>query len=176
MFSFVGRTQNREARPAAPLGFSGQISAISYAADAFVFELQELLLRQLHVQEVVEHQPIPQHGALQGRHIPSETPQMALVKAHVRVAGELTCCAFPRVSSAVVRGGLRKGRPVWRPYFPEAQTGNRSVAQRVHTHAHTHSHTFTQASQHTSETQAQEQPSDSEQNFSHRIVSASVSF
>lgn len=44
--------------------------------------------------------------------------------------GKWTCCAFPRVRRAVVRGGLRNGRLVWRPYFPETQTNNRSVDQR----------------------------------------------
>lgn len=30
--------------------------------------MQELLLRQLHVQEVLQHQPVAEHGALQGKH------------------------------------------------------------------------------------------------------------
>lgn len=48
---------------------SGLYSDISYAADAFVFDVQELLLCELHVQEVLEHQPIPEHGTLQGQQI-----------------------------------------------------------------------------------------------------------
>lgn len=30
----------------------------------------------------------------------------------------VTWCALPSVSRAVVRGGLRNGRLVWRPYLP----------------------------------------------------------
>lgn len=37
-----------------------------YAADPLVFDVQELLLRQLHVQEVLEDQAVAQHRALQG--------------------------------------------------------------------------------------------------------------
>lgn len=40
----------------------------TYTADAFVFDVQELLLCELHVQEVLENQPITEHGALQGKH------------------------------------------------------------------------------------------------------------
>lgn len=39
-----------------------------YTADALVFDVQELLLCELHVQEVLENQPITEHGALQGKH------------------------------------------------------------------------------------------------------------
>lgn len=38
-----------------------------YGADALVFDVQQLLLRQLHVQEVLEHQSVGQHGVLQGK-------------------------------------------------------------------------------------------------------------
>lgn len=47
--------------------FSSHASGVSYAAEAFVFDVQELLLRQLHVQEVLQHQPVAEHGALQGK-------------------------------------------------------------------------------------------------------------
>lgn len=48
---------------------------------------------------------------------PRKPRKTLLIKAHAD-AGKLTCCAFPRVRRAVVRGGLRNGRLVWRPYFP----------------------------------------------------------
>lgn len=69
MFSSSGRNQKREALPAARAGSEGHTADISYAAEAFVFDMQELLLRQLHVQEVLEHQPVPEHGTLQGKRI-----------------------------------------------------------------------------------------------------------
>lgn len=39
----------------------------SYAADAFVFNVQELLLCQLHMQEVLEDKAITKHSILQGK-------------------------------------------------------------------------------------------------------------
>lgn len=113
MFSSSGRNQKREALPAARAGSEDHTADISYAAEAFVFDMQELLLRQLHVQEVLEHQPVPEHGTLQGKRITlkkKKTTQMALMKAHEHADGKPTCCAFPRVRRAVVRGGLRNGR------------------------------------------------------------------
>lgn len=60
--------QETGAPPAALRLVSGHASGVSYAAEAFVFDMQELLLRQLHVQEVLQHQPVAEHGALQGKH------------------------------------------------------------------------------------------------------------
>lgn len=40
---------------------------VSYAADAFVFNVQELLLRELHVQEVLEDKSITEHSTLQSK-------------------------------------------------------------------------------------------------------------
>lgn len=37
-----------------------------YGADALVFNVQELLLRQLHVQEVLEDQSVGEHRVLRG--------------------------------------------------------------------------------------------------------------
>ena len=66
MFAFPGTDQGAQARPPL-LGCNGHICHVSYAADAFVFDVEELLLCELHVQEVLEHQAVPEHGTLQGK-------------------------------------------------------------------------------------------------------------
>lgn len=38
---------------------------VSYAADAFVFDVKKLLLCELHVQQVLKHESITKHSILQ---------------------------------------------------------------------------------------------------------------
>lgn len=127
--------------------------------------MQELLLCELHVQEVLEHQPVPEHGALPGKTEKKKSAKesTALIQARLRAEGQPTCCAFPSVRRAVARGGRRNGRPAWRPYFPETQTNDRSADQSS-------SLRVRRASQHThtSETQTH-----TELRFSHDSFSAS---
>lgn len=95
------------------MGPQARISDVSYAAEAFVFDVQELLLGQLHVQEVLEHQPVPEHGTLRGKQTTNcDKHAKRNEKAPAQADGKRTCCAFPRVRRAAVRGGLRNGRLV----------------------------------------------------------------